>query len=91
MELAHTKYPELTLVVAGKGKYYFDIEKYLKLPYFKIDNRFIPDGELAAMIRECEFVVVPYVDATQSGVIMSARMHIASLASQRMLEVYPRW
>ena len=72
MELAHTKYPELTLVVAGKGKYYFDIEKYLKLPYFKIDNRFIPDGELAAMIRECEFVVVPYVDATQSGVIMSA-------------------
>ena len=24
------------------------------------------------MIRECEFVVVPYVDATQSGVIMSA-------------------
>lgn len=24
------------------------------------------------MIRNCEFTVVPYIDATQSGVIMSA-------------------
>lgn len=64
--------PELKLVVAGGGKYYFDIEQYKQLPYFDIRNMFIPDSELSALIRDSEFVVVPYVDATQSGVVMSA-------------------
>lgn len=68
----HKVCPELKLVVAGGGKYYFDIEQYKQLPYFDIRNKFIPDNELAALIRDCEFVVVPYVDATQSGVVMSA-------------------
>ena len=35
-------------------------------------NRFIKDEELASLIRNCTAIVCPYVDATQSGVIMSA-------------------
>lgn len=72
MEKVHDSAPDLNLVVAGKGAYYFDISKYERLEYFDIQNRFIPDDELAELIYGAEFVVVPYVDATQSGVVMSA-------------------
>ena len=72
MKKVHELFPNLRIIIAGKGRFYFDIEEYKKLDYFQIENRFIPDNELADMIRNCEFTVVPYIDATQSGVIMSA-------------------
>lgn len=72
MQKVHETDPSLTLVAAGKGNYYFDINLYQKLDYIKIINRFIPDDELAVMISGSQFVVLPYVDATQSGVVMSA-------------------
>ena len=72
MEKVNMNIPELKLIVAGGGKYYFDIEKYLSHPYISIQNRFIPDDELASLIQQSEFVVIPYVEATQSGVIMSS-------------------
>lgn len=68
----HQRMPNVNLIVAGSGKYYFDLKPYEQLDYFDIRNRYIPDDELAILIRDCKFVVVPYVDATQSGVIMSA-------------------
>jgi glycosyltransferase involved in cell wall biosynthesis len=68
----HEEYPEVSIVVAGKGEYYFDISEYEHLDYFKIINDFIPDDKLASLIRNCAFVVIPYIDATQSGVTMSA-------------------
>ena len=72
MKIVHSHYPELMLVIAGGGKYYFDIEPYKKLDYVKIINRYIGTRELAGMLRACEFVVCPYKDATQSGVIQTA-------------------
>lgn len=65
-------HPDTSLVVAGGGNYYFDIINYKSQKQFKIINRFIPDSELAALIRDSEFTVCPYKDATQSGVAMSA-------------------
>lgn len=72
MKMVHNDCSELQLVVAGGGKYYFDLKEYRNLSYVNIQNRFIPDDELATLIRNSEFVVVPYVEATQSGVVMSA-------------------
>lgn len=72
MEMVHHQHPDCKLVVAGRGDFYFDITPYLSKEYFDIRNRFIPVEELADLIRSCQFVVVPYIDATQSGVIMSA-------------------
>ena len=72
MEIVHNHYPDIDLVAAGKGDYYFEIAKYKDCGYFDIQNRFIPDGELACLIKNALFVVCPYIDATQSGVIMSA-------------------
>jgi glycosyltransferase involved in cell wall biosynthesis len=72
MKIVHRHYPELMLVIAGGGKYYFDIESYKRLDYVKIINHYIGTRELAGMLRACEFGVCPYKDATQSGVVQTA-------------------
>lgn len=72
MERVHTQIPNAKLIVAGSGKYWFDINKYKDCPYINIQNRFIPDSELVTMISSSAIVVVPYIDATQSGVVMTA-------------------
>lgn len=71
MKLVHEKMPDLRLIVAGAGKYHFDITEYSKLPYIQIENRFIDDLELSQLISNSLFVVCPYTDATQSGVLMT--------------------
>ena len=71
MQKVHELYPSINLIVAGSGKFDFDIGKYTALNYIEIRNRFIPTEELAELIDASKFVVCPYTDATQSGVIMS--------------------
>ncbi len=68
----HKKYPNLNLVVAGRGKIYFDDKPYKDLDYINFDNRFLSLTELANLIDGCKYVVCPYKDATQSGVITTA-------------------
>lgn len=72
MEELHKTLPDVNLIVAGGGAFHFDISKYKELDYIEFRNRFIPDDELVALIKGSEFLVCPYTDATQSGVIMSA-------------------
>ena len=71
MKSVHEVIPNLKLIVAGNGKYHFDITEYEKLSYIDIQNRFINDDELAPLIAHAKFIVCPYTDATQSGVLMS--------------------
>lgn len=68
----HKLHPEVTLVVAGGGKFYFDINPYSNLDYIRIINRYIPTAELAGLLKECMFAICPYKDATQSGVVQTA-------------------
>lgn len=72
MKIVHSHFPELMVVVAGGGPFYFDIEPYGKLDYVAIINRYIGHRELAGMLMACEFSVCPYKDATQSGVVQTA-------------------
>lgn len=72
MRMAHARHSDLRLIVAGKGQMYFDIEPYLSDGYTELRNHYLSDSELAGLVRGAAFVVCPYVDATQSGVIMSA-------------------
>ncbi len=67
----HEKHPGLGLVIAGRGKFDFDIDAYTSSLPVTVINRFVTDGELAGLIRRAKTVVCPYVDATQSGVVMS--------------------
>lgn len=72
MKIVHQQHPEVKLVVAGGGKYYFDIESYKNLSYIDIRNHYIGVPELAGLLKACLFSVCPYKDATQSGVIQTA-------------------
>lgn len=65
-------HPDLHLVIAGRGEFDFDIDSYVAECQITLINRFVTDGELVTLIRRSEFVVCPYTDATQSGVIMSS-------------------
>jgi len=70
--LSTKKYPNITLTIAGSGDFDFDIEPYKKYPEIKIINEFIIPENLANLIFNSSVVVCPYIDATQSGVVMSA-------------------
>lgn len=68
----HKYFPNAKLVVAGSGKIYFDDKLYKNLEYITFDNRFLSVCELANLVKNCKYVVCPYKDATQSGVITTA-------------------
>lgn len=72
MEQVHRLHPAVKLLVCGKGDFHFDVSRYENLDYIEIHNRFIPDNELVGLIQGSLFMVCPYTDATQSGVVMSA-------------------
>lgn len=71
METVHSTFPDVKLVVAGSGKFYFDISQYKTCDYIRFINRFIELDELSNLIRNSRFVVCPYTEATQSGVVAS--------------------
>lgn len=61
--------PDVKVVIAGSG----DLSEYTSLladqDHYEIHNRFIPDEEVAGFFQRAAFVVLPYVDASQSGII----------------------
>jgi glycosyltransferase involved in cell wall biosynthesis len=69
------KYPNEQLVIAGKSfeGYVPDPNTVAKYPNnIKVLNRYITNEELVSLISQAKFVVCPYKDATQSGVLMTA-------------------
>ena len=68
----HELHPDVKLIVAGSGNFPIEVEEYKQLDYIEFRHRFIPDTELIQLMKSCKFMVCPYTDATQSGVIMSA-------------------
>lgn len=72
MVKVHQIHPNLKLVVAGGGRFYFDVSKYEQLDYIIWHHRYIGVGELSGLLKKAAFVVCPYKDATQSGVIQTS-------------------
>jgi glycosyltransferase involved in cell wall biosynthesis len=62
--------PEVKIVIAGHGE---EFERYRRLMVhperFVILNRHIADAEVATLFRQASVVVLPYIEASQSGVI----------------------
>jgi glycosyltransferase involved in cell wall biosynthesis len=69
-----SKYPNIELVIAGKGNDEFYSNRYLTPGFSNITflNKYISVLELSNLITNAEFIVCPYREATQSGVLMTA-------------------
>jgi len=64
------EYPDIRIVVAGRGDIEGPNRKALEQdPHFELHNRFIPNEEVFRFFRRASVVVLPYVEASQSGVI----------------------
>ncbi|MFT3980250.1 MAG: glycosyltransferase family 4 protein [Ferruginibacter sp.] len=75
MQQVWEQYPHEKLLIAGGGA----DDALLAHPLLTgkderviFHNRFIPAEELSAIISRAKFVVCPYTDATQSGVLVSS-------------------
>ena len=62
--------PNIKIIIAGRGE---DIDRYEETlnanKSFEVHNRFISDLEVANLFCRASVVVLPYVEASQSGVI----------------------
>jgi glycosyltransferase involved in cell wall biosynthesis len=65
-----SRYPDTRLIIAGKGD--AEDSNIVNMKNVIFVNRYIENEELSKLIMESSFVVCPYTDATQSGVIMTA-------------------
>lgn len=65
------KYPDWGLTIAGSGDV-SGLRDRLNRPQIELINRFLSDAEVAALMRRAEIIALPYLSATQSGVIPTA-------------------
>jgi glycosyltransferase involved in cell wall biosynthesis len=71
-KLAKKEIQDIKLTIAGAGDLKLSLHSDYNDADITIINRYIPNKELVPLISEAKFIVCPYTDATQSGVIMTA-------------------
>jgi glycosyltransferase involved in cell wall biosynthesis len=65
--------PNVEVLIAGRGDdLSHDLCKLGQPPFVKVDNRFIPPDEVARLFAEADLLVLPYIEGSQSGVLMVA-------------------
>lgn len=75
-KMLHQKYKDITLTIIGNGDFSEYEEEYSKLEDITIINRWIKDEEVKYFFTGNNIItVLPYLDATQSGVINIAMMN----------------
>lgn len=74
MAIVKEKDPDIVLNIVGKGKLSdSDNEKINRLgKACNIVNEYIPNEEIYRYFKDIDFIVVPYIEASQSGVMMLA-------------------
>ena len=61
---------ELKIIIAGSGDYFQECKKIMiNKERFECHNRFIPNEAVPELFQRASVVVLPYIDASQSGVI----------------------
>jgi glycosyltransferase involved in cell wall biosynthesis len=67
------KVPNLRIIIAGAGE---DFDRYRALMVnpdrFEVYNEYVPHDRVPRLFRRAAVVALPYIDATQSGVIATA-------------------
>lgn len=85
MPAVFAEYPNEQLIIAGRSINGYEPDQRLVDAHggkTTVLNRYIPNEELVELITTAKFVVCPYVEATQSGVVMTAfALHTPVLAT----------
>lgn len=81
----YEKHPDVKFVIAGSPavskelirsdwlrKLNIILDEMSERSYIDVQARFIPDEEVASLFKKASIVLLPYLDATQSGVVMIA-------------------
>lgn len=64
--------PALKLVVAGRGAALEDVRPELGADHIELYDQFVPDADVAQLFLDTELVVLPYIEASQSGILAIA-------------------
>jgi glycosyltransferase involved in cell wall biosynthesis len=60
------------IIIAGTGLYKYDKSDIINNPNFQIIDKFLTNEFMVELLQKCTFVVCPYLEATQSGVVMTS-------------------
>ena len=66
----HKEHPDIRFIIAGAGEQYFTVPSHEDAIVFI--HRYLTVHEIAEYVSQALFVVCPYTDATQSGVILTS-------------------
>ncbi len=75
VSIVREKIPAARFVIAGRPVFGFDLQGALAASgssNVEVIDRYLSNSELARLFQEATLVVCPYVEATQSGVILTA-------------------
>lgn len=73
--LVHAAWPEATLRIVGSGDPEGVAPRISSLPGVFLEARWVPDSKMAPIIAASRCLVLPYRDASQSGVLPLALAH----------------
>ena len=74
------RFPDWKLVIAGGGDV-SGLRERLNVPRIELINRFVSDAEVGALMRRAAIVALPYLSATQSGVISTVFLFEKAIAA----------
>jgi glycosyltransferase involved in cell wall biosynthesis len=64
--------PELKLVIAGRGPALNDLRPRLQAEHIEVHDAYIPDQDVAQLFLNTDVVALPYIEASQSGILALA-------------------
>jgi len=70
--LLHQRHPEATLRVVGEGDAEACAPGLSALPGVRVEPRWVPESEIPALLAAADAVVLPYREASQSGIVPQA-------------------
>lgn len=84
VNLIRDKHPDLRVIIAGGGDLGKQVSAALNDPVYEVHNRFIDDSEVADFFTRSSIVVLPYIEASESGVIQIAKAFEKPVVSTRV-------
>lgn len=84
VDLIREQIPGLRVVIAGSGELESDVSQAVNDPVYEVHNRFIQDQEVGSFFRRATVVVLPYIEASESGVVKVAEAFTRSVITTRV-------